>query len=92
MATHELKTDPGAFDAVVRGDKTVELRENDRSFGLGDFLLLRKTVATGKAMSEGASLIYTGEVALVQVTHIVTGYGMKDGYCAMSINGVIPNT
>lgn len=38
--THHLKTWPAYFYAVERGDKTFEVRKNDRCFQAGDSLLL----------------------------------------------------
>jgi hypothetical protein len=39
---HVLKTWPEPFAAVWRGDKTAELRKDDRSFSVGDSILLRE--------------------------------------------------
>ena len=36
MTHHILKSTPAAFDAVTKGDKTFELRINDRYFQRGD--------------------------------------------------------
>lgn len=40
--THILKTWPTYWDAVERGDKTFEVRINDRSFQKGDVVTLRR--------------------------------------------------
>lgn len=39
---HSLKTLPVYFAAVLRGDKTFEVRKNDRNFQTGDTLVLRE--------------------------------------------------
>ena len=39
---HELKTLPEYFEAVRKGDKTFELREDDRNFKVGDYLALNE--------------------------------------------------
>lgn len=41
---HDLKTWTEYFQAVKSGDKTFEIRENDRNFKVGDVLLLREFI------------------------------------------------
>jgi len=86
--THELKTDPDAFDAVVRGQKTFEIRRDDRGYKVGDTLILRRTKHTGVQMNEGYQLIYTGEREQRNVTHILRGpvYGLEGGWVIMSLS------
>ena len=87
MNLHELKTDPIPYRAVYDGLKTYEIRLDDRGFEIDDILLLRETKHTGKEMKEQKKpLIYTGSAGLVVVTHILRYiYGIKDGWCIMSI-------
>ncbi|WP_033755124.1 DUF3850 domain-containing protein [Pantoea sp. NGS-ED-1003] len=59
-AIHDLKIGPLYFEAVSSGNKKAELRNNDRDFKCGDYLLLREW--------EGE---YTGQKLLVVVTHIL---------------------
>lgn len=39
---HELKTWPEFFDAIDRGEKTFEVRRDDRGFQVGDTLALQR--------------------------------------------------
>jgi len=85
MKTHVLKTDPVPFADVVEGKKLVEIRKNDRGFEVGDILHLQETSYSSEEMAAGQPLEYTADEVAVAVLHIITGYGLKDGYCAMSI-------
>lgn len=58
---HELKTLPEYFEAVRKGDKTFELREDDRDFRVGDHL----------ALNEWDGEKYTGRSQLVKVRYIL---------------------
>lgn len=82
---HELKTDPSLFDEVAAGRKTWEIRLDDRDYMVGDGLILRKTLHSGAQMRSGAALVYVGEPLRFVVTHVLTGYGLQDGWCGLSI-------
>lgn len=88
MIAHELKTDPELFDAVALSDKTHEIRFNDRQFQVGDWLILRRTEHTGEEMRNGAPLVYSGKMISAMVTHVLTGYGLLEGWCVLSIKNV----
>ncbi|MGE4537644.1 MAG: DUF3850 domain-containing protein [Desulfovibrio sp.] len=87
---HELKTDSCVFQAVYDGEKTWEIRKDDRNFCVGDDLVLRETQHTGQEIRQGKPLIYTGRVLIVHVTYVFSGpaYGLKAGWCIMSIKPV----
>ncbi len=77
---HELKTWPQMFDAVKSGKKRFELRRDDRGFEEGHTLMLREWRPTTKE--------FTGRVLYVRVMFIlrdVEPFGLKPGFCAMSI-------
>jgi hypothetical protein len=85
MKNHELKTDHQPFSDVFNGLKSFEIRKDDRHFSVNDTLHLRETYHTGEEMAKGAPLDYTGRELLLSVTHKLTGYGLLDGWCIMSI-------
>jgi len=84
---HELKTDREAFRAVWDGDKTFEIRFDDRQYTVMDVLELRETQFSGEEMKCGMPLIYLGPTMVAWVTHILRGpvYGLKPGWVIMSI-------
>jgi hypothetical protein len=75
---HELKTLPEYFNAVLSGEKTFEVRKNDRPFHKGDLLALNEYDPEGKC--------YTGRSCLVYIDYILdnTDY-CKSGYVIMAI-------
>lgn len=84
MTTHTLKTDPAVFADVLSGAKTFEIRFNDRDYQVGDVLQLQETEHDGADMKSGAPLIYTGREVTKTVSHILTGYGLAEGWCCLS--------
>jgi hypothetical protein len=84
---HHLKTDMCVFKPVLTGEKTHEIRFDDRGFQLGDILHLMETEHTGEEMKAGSPLKYTGADCYVIVTHILRGpvYGLDPEWVIMSI-------
>lgn len=76
MKRHDLKIRSGFFRAIVSGEKTFEIRKNDRNFKVGDMLLLREY--------EQETEDYTGQGLLKKITYI-TDFEQKEGYVVMSI-------
>ncbi len=83
---HELKADPDAFISIYNDRKLVEIRLNDRGFEISDYVLLRQTQDSAHVMKvSDRKLVYTGRTILLKIVHIQAGYGLKDGYVALSI-------
>jgi len=67
---HLLKTDPEFYAPQFNGIKHFELRRNDRNYKAGDYLVLRETKHTARAMDRGAPVTYTGRNVLVFVSYV----------------------
>ena len=90
MAEHVLKIWTEYFEAVSSGAKTVELRNDDRGYAVGDTLVLREwqpstedIMDTMQGKSIGGT---TGRECRVLVTHITRGETwLQPGVVALSI-------
>jgi len=75
---HDLKTETAFFQAIERGDKTFEVRKNDRDFQRSDMVVLYETV----------NGIPTGrKLAPMEIVYILHGgvYGIAPDYCVMQL-------
>jgi hypothetical protein len=81
MRAHRLKSWPAFFAAVKRGDKTCELRRDDRDYRIGDYLLLLEFDPAAGAL-KGPSLVR-------RISHILTAAdaprGLLDGFVLLSV-------
>lgn len=69
---HYLKIEKVYLDNLQDGRKKVEIRYNDRDYQIGDLLLFN---------------IPDGYIKF-KITHIHSGYGLKEGYVALSIKKI----
>jgi len=77
--THELKTLTQYFNEVRNGNKTFEVRFNDRNFQVGDILILKNY--------DGEK--YLGDEIKVKVSYILDNSDFcKDGYVVLGIKPV----
>ncbi|MHB8107641.1 MAG: ASCH/PUA domain-containing protein, partial [Candidatus Cryosericum sp.] len=86
MRTHQLKTWPSFFEAILSGEKTFEVRQNDRDFAVGDALVLQEW---DPAVSSewGSKAAYTGRTNTATVTYVLRGgeFGIERGHCVLGI-------
>lgn len=78
---HELKIQEEFADAVYVGDKTFELRYNDRGYQKGD--LIKFQVMDG--LFEENHLLNT---KVFEITYVISGWGLKEGWVALAIREV----
>jgi hypothetical protein len=77
--THELKELPEFFEAILRGEKTFEIRYNgDRTFNKGDFVILKEY----KILSDDR--FYTGREINKQISY-VTSFQQQPDYVVFGI-------
>lgn len=75
---HELKILPEYFNDVLSGNKTFEIRKNDRDFRNGDLLALNEYDVSTKS--------YTRRSCLVFIDYVLDNADYcKSGYVVMSI-------
>ncbi|MEC1440531.1 DUF3850 domain-containing protein [Bacillus sonorensis] len=77
MQRHKLKILPEYFDYVYSGEKSFEIRRNDRGFKVGDLLELHEYIPEKNE--------FTGRVVVREVTYM-TDYAQKENYVVMAID------
>lgn len=87
MTHHVLKTCPGPFQETWDGNKSFELRKNDRNFQKGDTLELLewnpKTLATGRAMRCEVLSVLSAKNTMGLDAMFDTALGLS--YCVLGI-------
>jgi len=82
--THKIKIRESFADAVNRGDKTFEVRKNDRGYQKGDivqFVVLYD--------SDGCEMISHPLIGKeYEITYVLSGWGIEDGYCVFGIKPI----
>ncbi|WP_197539951.1 DUF3850 domain-containing protein [Acetobacter pasteurianus] len=74
---HELKIERDHFDKIMSGEKTCEIRLNDRDYKVGDILHLRAIRKDGS---------YWGIVCDRGISHVLKDFeGLAEGYVALSL-------
>lgn len=80
---HILKIDEKWFERICSGQKTSELRFNDRDYQTGDIIALRPVD------SDGNIIIMPGSLPAYEITHVLDSnqfpQGLHPGYCVLSI-------
>jgi hypothetical protein len=78
---HLLKTLPEYWDAILRGEKTFEVRLNDRRFKKGDVLVLVRLLSP---------LPDSAPTLLRRVSYILPGgqFGIESGYVVMGLEAL----
>ena len=76
---HNLKLREEFADAVYNGEKTFEIRINDRGYQKGDTVVFTVIDATGDKQEHPLNGIE------FNISYILSGWGLNNGYVAFSI-------
>lgn len=82
MKTHNLKLSIEFCDAVMSGEKTFEVRKNDRGFQTGDLIRFIPTDGTSYRSLNGTVIEHAKhEISghTYKITYILNGWGIKNG-------------
>ncbi len=78
MTTHELKTWPESYQAILDDIKRYEIRKDDRPFAIGDKLHLREW--------DPSRTCYTGRELTTEVTYLTReAFGIPAGIVVMGV-------
>lgn len=78
LTEHHLKTWPPYFEEISAGNKTFDLRENDRGFREGDILIFEEWNPETK--------LYSGRQIKMRVGFMIQAeWGLSPSTCAMSL-------
>lgn len=86
---HALKIDPVFFEKISTGDKTFELRKNDRDFRVRDILLLEEYFSQDEIPHYSGKRVVCEITSIVDVNHIMEqegGDGSSVPFVALSIS------
>lgn len=75
--THTLKIRDDFYSAIVNGDKTFEVRFNDRGYQKGDLIIFIKN---DPWLNERAGTW--------QITYVLNGWGIKEDFVVLGIKEV----
>lgn len=92
MRTHTLKTIDYCWDAVAAGEKTFEIRRNDRGYQRGDIVRLRKIDGSGYYPADPNKGRFSCQEIDRKIGFMLTGgqFGIEPGYVLFSLEPVEP--
>ena len=79
---HKLKIKEDYANSICDGDKTFEVRYNDRNYQKGDFIEFDAVARDGVPMQHNI------EKMTFEITNVHSGLGMADGYVVLAIKRV----
>lgn len=82
---HELKILNRFANEIINGDKTFEVRKNDRSYQKGDFIRFKVIDDYGNKRDGRRYVKHPLHDKLYKITYILSGWGIENGYVILAI-------
>lgn len=84
---HFLKSTPDAYRKVASGEKTLEVRKDDRSprYKTGDIVVLECYRPLSAETDDGNSWTYQGEHQVRRIGYVERGEHVPSGYCSFAL-------
>lgn len=82
---HNIKIKESFADAIVGGDKTFEIRYNDRGYQKGDIVVFQ-CVNNNEAFLQ--SIYHLINYMVFEIDYVLSGYGLKDGFCVFGFHKI----
>ena len=79
MQTHNIKLNWNFTKAVRDGEKTFEIRKNDRGYQKGDRVIFQAVNDAGLTVADPINR------ETYEITYLLHGWGLQDGYCVFGI-------
>jgi len=91
---HFIKIKKQFADAILSGDKTFEIRNNDRAYQKGDevkFTVLDDDGLEYKTYNIKTGIYYSHQLQdnVYKITYVLSGWGLKNGYVVFGIKEVM---
>lgn len=83
---HEIKIKECFADAIVGGDKTFEIRYNDRGYQKGDIVVFQ--CVNDETSSFSLNIKHPINHMAFEIDYILSGYGLKEGFCVFSFHKI----
>ena len=78
---HEIKLRESFADAIFMGEKTFEVRWNDRNYKKGDYVIFN--IITD--LTPPILIDHPLNTHVFEITYVLEGWGIEKGYCAFGI-------
>ena len=85
MRIHVLKSWPRFFSQLVAGDRTHELRRNDRDFRIGDLLELHEFEPTTRRYTGRVCTLVVRSITSVAEPCAVSSEALDPDFCILSV-------